>query len=97
MSDPSQNRSSRPRNAISDPPQTTDIAMPTRLVRFVPLPDSCTAAVSKFSIASGLWLFNNFVGKSNQLTRHGKSDGLGGFEVDDQFELERLCFAKKPA
>jgi len=66
-------------------------------IRLVPLPDSCTAAISKFSIASGWWLLNNFVGKSNQLIRHGKSDGLGGFEVDDQFELGRLCLAKKPS
>jgi hypothetical protein len=45
----------------------------------------------------GWWLFNNFVGKSNQLIRQGKSEGLGSFEVDDQFEFGRLCYAKKPA
>jgi hypothetical protein len=63
----------------------------------VPLPDLCTVAISKFSIASGWWLFNNFVGKSNQLIWRGKAEGLGGFEVDDQFEFGRLCYAKKPA
>jgi hypothetical protein len=39
-----QNRPCRPRNTTSALPRSTDIARPDRLVRFVPLPDSCTAA-----------------------------------------------------
>jgi hypothetical protein len=38
--------------------------------------------------------FDHFVGKSNQLIRHGKSEGLGGFEVDDQFEFGRRLHRK---
>ena len=42
----------RLRTATSGPPRTTDISRPARLVRFVPTRDSCTAAISTYSITS---------------------------------------------
>jgi hypothetical protein len=48
-----QKRSSSPRNMTSGLPQTTDIIRPARLVRFVPQPDSCTAAMTKRCPHSG--------------------------------------------
>ena len=46
------------------------------LARFVPVPDSCTAA-----IAASL---DHLVGNSHHDRRNGEAEGLRGLEVDDK-------------
>src|SRR4029453_17673109 len=59
-----------------------DMCGATRDVRYGPKADSCTAAI--------LSLFDHQVGAAKQRKRHGKAEGLGGFQIDDQFDFGGL-------
>ena len=59
-----------------------DIGTQPRNVRFGPKADSCTTAI--------LSLFDHQVGAAKQRKRHGKAEGLGSFQVDDQLDLGGL-------
>jgi hypothetical protein len=55
-------------------PPKADIVRHSGHVRFVPKADSCSAAI--------LSLFDHLVGSNQQTGRHGKSECLGGLEID---------------
>jgi hypothetical protein len=63
-------------------PLKADIAERDWNVCFVPKADSCTAAI--------LSLFDHQVGAAKQRKGHGKAEGLGSFQVDDQLDLGGL-------
>jgi len=68
--------------ATSGLPQSTDIVIPSRLVRFVPTRDSCTAANCK-----AIRLPRQ---RGRAALEDSEAKGLGGIEVDDQLKLCRL-------
>jgi|SRR5262252_4239496 len=63
-------------------PPKANIRPRNRHVRFVPKADSCTAANSP--------LFNHLVGSHLHDERHGKTELLGGLEVNHELEFGGL-------
>ena len=55
-------------------PPIADMVQHDGDVRFVPKADSCSAAI--------LSLFDHLVGSNQQIGWHGKSECLGGLEID---------------
>src|SRR5262249_6293716 len=68
-----------PKSAL---PLKADVQSLIRDVRFVPIADSCTAAI--------LSLFDHLVGSHLHDQRHGKTEPLGGLEVDHELEFGGL-------
>src|SRR5215472_3085674 len=60
-------------------PPKADIRWSDWNIRFVPKADSCTATNSR--------LFDHLVGGVQQANWYAETQRLGGFEVDDKFEL----------
>jgi hypothetical protein len=69
-----QKQTRRGQIVMSALPPKADIAERDRHVRFVPKADSWSAAI--------LSLFDHLVGSNQQTGRHGKSECLGGLEID---------------
>ena len=69
------------------PPIATELRTSLE-VRFVPDPDSCTAA--------NICLFDHLVGAGDQRQRDGEAERLCGFEVDRKPEL-RWMMHREPS
>ena len=65
--------------AVSAVPPKAAATVSWRRVRYGPLPNSCTAAITP--------LFDHLVGERENFVGNGQTNRAGGFSIDDQFEL----------